>query len=98
MIALFLASALLLQDTNETAPATTAKVPTQVALNAIADDCMASRNWLKLIGTSRVRFDAPSKAPFELVSCVVRRIRDSGLPVTLEIAGTSQPATQETRR
>lgn len=97
MIAVLLASALLAQDTNEAAPATTAKVPTQVALNAIADDCMASRNWLKLIGTSRVRFDAPSKAPYEQVSCVIRRLKDSGLPVTIDIAGTAQPVT-ETRR
>ena len=97
MIAVLLASALLAQDSNETAPAATAKVPTQVALNAIADDCMASRSWLKLIGTNRVRFDAPSKAPYEQVSCVIRRLKDSGLPVTIDIAGTAQPAT-ETRR
>jgi len=94
---MLLVAALSVQVTNEAAPAASAKVPTQVALNAIADDCMASRNWLKLIGTSRVRFDAPSKAPYEQVACVVRRLRDSGLPVTIDIAGTAQPAT-ETRR
>jgi hypothetical protein len=98
VIVLLLLSALSLQDTNETASAATAKVPTQVALNAIADDCMASRSWLKLLGTNRVRFDAPSKAPYELVSCVIRRIKDSGLPVTLDMAGNGQPASQETKR
>ena len=83
--------ALALQDANETAPAQSAKTVTQVQLNAIAEQCMAPRTWLKLLGTNRVRFDAPSKAPYEMVGCVIRRIRDSGLPVTLDIAGTTQP-------
>ena len=95
MIALSLA--LMLQDTNETAAGSRTRTVTQVALNVIADDCMAPRTWLKLLGTDRVRFDAPSKAPYEMVGCVIRRLKDSGLPVTIDIAGTAQPAT-ETRR
>jgi hypothetical protein len=93
-----LALALLLQEPSETAPAASTKVVTQVQLNAIADACVAPRTWLKLVGTERVRFDAPSKAPYELVSCVIRRLKDSGLPVTIDIAGTAQPSMQEGRR
>jgi hypothetical protein len=99
MIALVLGMALSLQDANETAAgAATKKEVTQVALNAIADECMAPRTWLKLLATDRVRFDAPSKAPYEMVSCLIRRIKDSGLPVTIDMAGNGQPVPPEGRR
>jgi len=62
----------------------------QSSLDAMSDACGAPRKWLTHQGGDEIRFSPSRRAKFEKVDCVLKRLRESMMPMKLGFVGNEQ--------